>query len=73
MPISKKLLDILACPLSKKPVVEDGDWIISTDPETRRRYPIKDGIPSMLIEESQEMNEEEWREVMMRHNVTLES
>lgn len=73
MPISEKLLEILACPLSKKPVVLDGDWIVSTDPETRRRYPIKDDIPVMLIDESQEMNKEEWREIMTRHNVPLES
>ncbi|MGC9326270.1 MAG: Trm112 family protein [Candidatus Hinthialibacter sp.] len=73
MPISEKLLEILACPLSKKPVVLDGNWIVSTDPETRRRYPIKDDIPVMLIDESQEMNKEEWREIMTRHNVSLES
>jgi len=73
MPISEKLLEILACPLCKKPVIVDGDWIVSTDLKTRRRYPIKDGIPVMLIEESEEMIESEWREVMKRHNVTIES
>lgn len=73
MPISEKLLEILACPLCKKPVVVDGDWIVSTDLKTRRRYPIKDDIPVMLIEESEEMKEEEWREIMKRHNVTIES
>ena len=73
MPISEKLLEILACPMTKKPVVLDGEWIVSTDPETRRRYPIKDDIPVMLVDESEEMNEEEWREVMQRHNVELES
>ena len=72
MPISEKLLEILACPQSKAPVVLDGDWIVSTDPHTRRRYPIKDDIPVMLIEESEEMNEQEWREVMKRHNVSME-
>lgn len=73
MPISEKLLEILACPMTKKPVVLDGEWIVSTDPETRRRYPIKDDIPVMLVDESEEMKEEEWREVMKRHNVDLES
>ena len=73
MPISEKLLEILACPLSKKPIVLDGEWIVSTDPATRRRYPIKDDIPVMLIDESEEMKEEEWREIMKRHNIALES
>lgn len=72
MPISEKLLEILACPLCKKSVVMDGDWIVSTDAETRRRYPIKDEIPVMLIEESEEMKEDEWREVMKRHNVAVD-
>ena len=73
MPISEKLLEIMACPLSKAPVVQDGDWIVSTDPKTRKRYPIKDDIPVMLIEESEEMNEAEWRDVMKRHNVQIPS
>ncbi len=71
MPISEKLLEIMACPLSKAPVVQDGDSIVSTDLKTRKRYPIKDGIPVMLIEESEEMNETEWRDVMTRHNVQI--
>lgn len=71
MPISEKLLEILACPQTKAPVVQDGNWIVSTDPATRRRYPIKDDIPVMLIEESEEMNVEDWREVMKRHNVQI--
>lgn len=71
MPINEKLLEILACPLTKKPVVLDGNWIVSTDPDTRRRYPIKDDIPVMLIEESEEMNEAEWREIMSRHGVNV--
>ncbi len=71
MPISEKLLEILACPQTKAPVVMDGEWIVSTDAETRKRYPIKDDIPVMLIEESEEMEDAEWREVMKRHNVKI--
>ncbi len=73
MSISNQLLEILACPQTKAPVVLEGDWLVSTDPKTRKRYPIKDDIPVMLIEESEEMNEAEWREVMERHNVDISS
>ncbi|RJP19238.1 MAG: hypothetical protein C4527_27025 [Candidatus Omnitrophota bacterium] len=73
MPISKELLEILACPQTKASVVLDGNWLVSTDPKTRRRYPIKDDIPVMLIEESEEMGEAEWLGVMERHHIELPS
>ncbi|MBI1388059.1 MAG: hypothetical protein GC154_06385 [bacterium] len=63
----EKLLEILACPLSKAPVVLDDGWIVSTDPQTRRRYPIKDDIPIMLVEESEELSEDDWKAVMAKH------
>lgn len=69
MPISEKLLEILACPLLKAPIVLDGEWIVSTDAATRRRYPVKDDIPVMLVDESEEMNESDWKAVMDKHNV----
>lgn len=60
MPIDPQLLSIMVCPVSHAPLVERGDWLVSTDPETRRRYPIRDGIPVMLVEESEEMPREDW-------------
>jgi uncharacterized protein YbaR (Trm112 family) len=69
MGLPKDFLEILACPETKAPVVEEGDWLVSTDPKTRRRYPVRDGIPVMLVEESEIMDEEPWREVMRRHGV----
>lgn len=67
MPIDKDLLDILVCPESKAPLVLDGETLVSTDPKTRRRYRIDDDIPIMLIEESEVLAEEEWREILARH------
>jgi uncharacterized protein YbaR (Trm112 family) len=58
------LLERLVCPLSKAPVVEVGDWLYSTDPATRRRYPIRDGIPNMLIDESETVEPEEFRRIV---------
>ncbi len=55
-----QLLSIMVCPESHAPLREVGDWLISTDPATRRRYPVRDGIPVMLLEESEVMSEEAW-------------
>jgi len=62
--IDKELLEILVCPQSKAPLVQIGDWLYSTDPQTRRRYPIRDGIPIMLIDESEEVLPEEFERIM---------
>ncbi len=71
MPIDKELLEILACPESKAPVVEVEEggehWLVSTDAATRRRYPVKDGIPVMLIEESQALDEAAWKSLMAKY------
>ena len=61
------LLSILACPESKAPLIPLGDWLYSTDPATRRRYPVRDGIPIMLIEESEVVAEDEFQRIMAEH------
>lgn len=53
MTISQELLDILACPACKADVRLEGDKIICTQKSCGLRYPIRDGIPIMLIEEAQ--------------------
>lgn len=50
--IDKKLLEILACPLDKRPVILKEEYLICT--ECGRRYPIRDGIPVMLIDEAEQ-------------------
>ena len=49
--IDKDLLDILACPLCKADVKLEGDRIVCS--KCARRYPIKDDIPIMLIDEAE--------------------
>lgn len=62
--VDKELLAILVCPQSHAPLIQVGDWLYSTDDETRRRYPIRDGIPIMLIDESEMVDVEEFKRVM---------
>ena len=48
--VDPELLAILACPLDKKPVTREGNYLVCQ--ECHRHYPIRDGIPVMLIDEA---------------------
>jgi uncharacterized protein len=49
--IDPKLLEILACPYCKSDVVlKDDNRLVCV--QCRRAYPIRDGIPVMLIDEA---------------------
>lgn len=50
--ISKDLLDILVCPVCKKPVAMKPDGSGLKCAQCRRVYPIQDDIPIMLVEEA---------------------
>ena len=58
--IDKELLEILACPKCKSPVKLEGDpaqsgaeKLICQNAQCGLRYPIRDGIPVMLIDEAE--------------------
>ena len=49
--IDPKLLEILACPVCKVSVqLKNEDRLVC--PTCRRAYPVKDGIPVMLVDEA---------------------
>ena len=50
--IDKELLQILACPACKADVQLKDDKIVCV--KCKRKYPIKDGIPIMLVEEAEQ-------------------
>jgi len=50
--INKELLEILACPKCKASVILDGNSIKCTDRNCGLVYPVRNGIPVMLIEEA---------------------
>ena len=51
--IDKELLSILACPACKSDVKLEGERIICQNSACGLRYPIKDDIPIMLIDEAE--------------------
>ena len=50
--IDKELLEVLACPACKGDVQLKDNKIVCM--KCKRRYPIKDGIPIMLVEEAEQ-------------------
>jgi uncharacterized protein YbaR (Trm112 family) len=48
--VDPELLAILACPLDKQPVTRQGNYLVCQ--ECQRHYPIREGIPVMLIDEA---------------------
>jgi len=49
LPISKELLEILACPMCKADVKLEDQELVCV--KCKRRYPIVNGIPHMLPDE----------------------
>ena len=56
MPLSKDLLDILACPKCKGELVLTGQQDGLVCNACKLRYPIKEDIPIMLIEEAERID-----------------
>lgn len=50
-PLDRELLSILACPADRAPVREEGDRLVCES--CGRRYPVRDGIPVMLVDEAE--------------------
>lgn len=51
--MNPELLEILICPACKTKVVLESDKLICTNSSCGYRYPIRDGIPIMLIDEAE--------------------
>ena len=57
MPLDALLLEVLACPVDKGPLLWfEGEGILY-NPRLRRSYPVRDGVPVMLVEEGSDVDE----------------
>lgn len=53
MPLEAGLLEILACPACHSPLKEEDDELIcSGSKECGLAYPVRDGIPVLLVDEA---------------------
>jgi uncharacterized protein YbaR (Trm112 family) len=57
--IDPKLLEILVCPLTKAPLRYDRAAQELISDEAGLAYPIRDGIPIMLVDEARKLGDDE--------------
>jgi uncharacterized protein len=56
--VDPKLLEILVCPLTKGPLRYDRERQELISEQAGLAYPIRDGIPIMLVDEARPLDEE---------------
>ena len=59
MALDPKLLEILVCPMTKGPLRMSRDTTELISKSARLAYPIRDGIPVMLVDEARALREDE--------------
>ena len=57
--VDPKLLEILVCPLTKGPLRFDAARQELISDRAKLAYPIRDGIPIMLVDEARPLDEDE--------------
>ena len=55
--VDKKLLEILVCPLTKTTLRYNAEKQELVSEKARLAYPIRDGIPIMLVEEARRLDD----------------
>jgi len=66
MALDPVLLDILACPEDKGPLLYFQDEDSLYNPRLKRRYAIRDDIPVMLIDEAETISDDEHARLMAK-------
>ena len=66
MALDPQLLDILACPEDKGPLLYFSDEESLYNPRLKRRYDIRDDIPVMLIDEASTVDQAEHERLLAK-------
>ena len=66
MSLDPLLLEILACPEDKGPLLYFADEDALYNPRLHRRYAIRDDIPIMLIDEADDVDDAEHERLMAK-------
>jgi uncharacterized protein YbaR (Trm112 family) len=60
------LLDVLACPVDKGPLLWFEDEDILYNPRLKRSYRVEDGVPVMLVDEAVDVSDGEHDRLMAK-------
>ena len=66
MSLDPQLLEILACPQDKGPLLYFADEDSLYNPRLHRRYRVRDDIPIMLIDEAETVADDEHERLMAK-------
>lgn len=66
MALDPKLLEILACPDDKGPLLYFEDEQVLYNPRLKRKYEIRDDIPVMLVDEATTVDDAEHDRLMAK-------
>ncbi|MHB1584816.1 MAG: Trm112 family protein [Acidimicrobiales bacterium] len=66
MTLDPLLIEVLACPVDKGPLLWFADEAALYNPRLRKRYEVRDGVPVMLVEEATEVDGAEHERLMAK-------
>ncbi len=66
MPLDQLLIDVLACPVDKGPLLWFADENLLYNPRLRKGYAVRDDIPVLLVEESTDVPDAEHERLMTK-------
>lgn len=59
MPLDPLLVEVLACPVDKGPLLWFADEDVLYNPRLHKRYDVRDGVPVLLVDEATDVDDAE--------------
>jgi uncharacterized protein YbaR (Trm112 family) len=66
MPLDPLLIEVLACPIDKQPLLWFEDENVLYNPRLKKAYAVRDGIPVMLVDEATDVTATEHDRLMAK-------
>jgi uncharacterized protein len=66
MSLDPLLLNVLACPVDKEPLLWFADEDVLYNPRLRKSYAVVDGVPVLLVDESVDVGDAEHERLMAK-------
>lgn len=66
MPLDPLLIEVLACPIDKGPLLWFEDEDLLYNPRLRKGYAVRDGIPVLLVDEATDADDAEHDRLMAK-------